>query len=40
VDYWIEKVAKPLPEGNYEVTARGGEIIRLRFQDGHWLAAS
>jgi hypothetical protein len=37
VDYSIQGVSKPLPEGNYEVTARG-ETTHMRFHDGHWLA--
>lgn len=38
-DYSIQSVSKALPEGNYEVTARG-ETTRVRFHNGHWLAAS
>ena len=38
-DYSIHGLSKELPEGNYEVTARG-ETTRVRFHNGHWLAAS
>jgi hypothetical protein len=37
-DYSIQGVSKALPEGNYDVTARG-ETTRVRLQNGHWLAA-
>lgn len=36
-DYSIQTVSKPLPEGRYRLDARG-EIINLRFCEGHWLA--
>jgi hypothetical protein len=36
-DYSVQTVSKPLPEGRYQLDARG-ETIKLRFRDGHWLA--
>ena len=36
--YRIESVSKPLPEGTYELVANG-EVTRVRYQNGHWLAA-
>lgn len=33
----IENLSKPLPNGNYELTANG-EIIRVRHHGNEWLA--
>jgi hypothetical protein len=38
-EYSVQKVTKILPEGRYQLHARG-EIINLRHHQGHWLADS
>jgi len=37
-DFSIQSVSKSLPDGTYEVTARG-ETTRVRLQNGYWVAA-
>lgn len=37
-NYSIRNVSRPLPDGNYEMTVQG-ETIRVRLNNGFWLAA-
>jgi len=39
VDYSVEKVSKPLPDGLYQLLAQG-KTISLRYQNGSWLSAA
>jgi hypothetical protein len=39
VNYSIENVSKPLPDGIYELSANG-RTIAVRNQNGNWLSAS
>jgi len=39
VDYFIEKVSKPLPDGLYQLLAQA-KTISLRYQNGSWLSAA
>src|SRR5260370_38710515 len=34
----VQRVSKPLPEGDYQLLMSNGEIVRLRYQSGHWLS--
>jgi hypothetical protein len=38
VDYSVENISTPLPEGVYELSAQG-KTIRLRNKDGYWVSA-
>jgi hypothetical protein len=39
VDYSVEKVSKPLPDGLYQLLAQG-KTISLRYQKGSWLSVA
>jgi hypothetical protein len=34
--YWIQSVAKPVPEGRYKLTVNA-QVIPMRFHDNLWL---
>jgi hypothetical protein len=36
--YRVEDVSKPLPDGLYDIIVNG-ETQKVRYQNGHWLAA-
>ncbi len=39
VDYSVENVTKPLPDGVYQLLAQG-KTISLRYRNGSWLSAA